>query len=154
MWGNVSVKYKRDHGYYCNNICFDAFVKMFLLGGICGRDVWLKGEILYKQRVFEFRVDRVRYLEPKTSNEKATEEKAVKSVSADWIKSEIEKLEEVYECEVQTSTGLVWVEVKPRRLEKLMVLRATISNLVDADGAPIGAKFVQEHADPRDCFCC
>jgi hypothetical protein len=66
---------------------------MFLLGGICGRDVWLKGEILYKQRVFEFRVDRVRYLEPKTSNEKATEEKAVKSVSADWIKSEIEKLE-------------------------------------------------------------
>ena len=152
MWD--SVKYQRDHGYYCNNICFDAFVKLFLLGGICGRDVWLKGEILYKQRVMEFSVERVRYQEPKTSNEKATEEKAVKSVSADWIKDEIEKLEEVYECDVHTSTGLIWVEVKPRRLEKLMVLRATISNLVDADGVPIGAKFVQEHTEPRDCFCC
>ena len=30
----------------------------------------------------------------------------MKNISADWLKSEIEKLEEVYEAEVQVSTGL------------------------------------------------
>jgi hypothetical protein len=78
----------------------------------------------------------------------------MKNISADWLKSEIEKLEEVYEAEVQVSTGLVLVEVKTRRVESNMVLRATISNLVDRNGAPLGAKFIQEHTEPRDCFCC
>jgi hypothetical protein len=169
MFANVTTKYAKGQGYYCGNICFDVFVKMFLLGGMCGRDVWRKGDILYKQLVLEFKVDRVRYKEstpindnnddddddennPSSGNSKPVT--MMKNISADWLKSEIEKLEEVYEAEVQVSTGLVLVEVKTRRVESIMVLRATISNLVDRNGAPLGAKFIQEHTEPRDCFCC
>jgi hypothetical protein len=169
MFANVTTKYAKGQGYYCGNICFDVFVKMFLLGGMCGRDVWRKGDILYKQLVLEFKVDRVRYKEstpindnnddddddennPSSGNSKPVT--MMKNISADWLKSEIEKLEEVYEAEVQVSTGLVLVEVKARRVESIMVLRATISNLVDRNGAPLGAKFIQEHTEPRDCFCC
>ena len=169
MFANVTTKYAKVQGYYCGNICFDVFVKLFLLGGMCGRDVWNKGDILYKQKVLEFRVDRVRYKEstplndddddddddesnPSSGNSKPVT--MMKNISADWLKSEIEKLEEVYEAEVQVSTGLVLVEVKTRRVESIMVLRATISNLVDRNGAPLGAKFIQEHTEPRDCFCC
>ena len=164
----ATTKYTREH-YYCGNICFDGFMKLFVLGGMCGRDVWRKGDILYKQKVLEFRVDRVRYKEstpindnnddddddgnnPSSGNSKPLT--MMKNISADWLKSEIEKLEEVYEAEVQVSTGLVLVEVKTRRVESIMVLRATISNLVDRNGAPLGAKFIQEHTEPRDCFCC
>ena len=167
MFAYATTKYTKGQGYYCGNICFDVFVKLFLLGGMCGRDVWRKGDILYKQLVLEFRVDRVRYKEstplndddddddgnnPSSGNSKPVT--MMKNISADWLKSEIEKLEEVYEAEVQVSTGLVLVEVKTRRVESIMVLRATISNLVDRNGAPLGAKFIQEHTEPRDCFCC
>ena len=169
MFANVTTKYAKGQGYYCGNICFDVFVKMFLLGGMCGRDVWRKGDILYKQLVLEFKVDCVRYKEstpindnnddddddennPSSGNSKPVT--MMKNISADWLKSEIEKLEEVYEAEVQVSTGLVLVEMKTRRVESIMVLRATISNLVDRNGAPLGAKFIQEHTEPRDCFCC
>ena len=164
----ATTKYTREH-YYCGSICFDGFMKLFVLGGMCGRDVWNKGDILYKQLVLEFKVDRVRYKEstpindnddddnddennPSSGNSKPVT--MMKNISADWLKSEIEKLEEVYEAEVQVSTGLVLVEVKTRRVESIMVLRATISNLVDRNGAPLGAKFIQEHTQPRDCFCC
>ena len=169
MFANVTIKYAKGQGYYCGNICFDVFMKLFVLGGMCGRDVWRKGDILYKQLVLEFKVDRVRYKEstpindddddddddgnnPSSGNSKPVT--MMKNISADWLKSEIEKLEEVYEAEVQVSTGLVLVEVKTRRVESIMVLRATISNLVDRNGAPLGAKFIQEHTEPRDCFCC
>ena len=169
MFANVTTKYVKGQGYYCGNICFDVFMKLFVLGGMCGRDVWRKGDILYKQLVLEFKVDRVRYKEstpindndddddddennPSSGNSKPVT--MMKNISADWLKSEIEKLEEVYEAEVQVSTGLVLVEVKTRRVESIMVLRATISNLVDRNGAPLGAKFIQEHTEPRDCFCC
>ena len=162
MFANVTTKYAKGQGYYCGNICFDVFMKLFVLGGMCGRDVWNKGDILYKQLVLEFKVDRVRYKEstpinddgnnPSSGNSKPVT--MMKNISADWLKSEIEKLEEVYEAEVQVSTGLVLVEVKTRRVESNMVLRATISNLVDRNGAPLGAKFIQEHTEPRDCFCC
>ena len=169
MFANVTTKYAKGHGYYCGNICFDVFMKLFVLGGMCGRDVWNKGDILYKQLVLEFKVDRVRYKEstpindnnddddddennPSSGNSKPVT--MMKNISADWLKSEIEKLEEVYEAEVQVSTGLVLVEVKTRRVESNMVLRATISNLVDRNCAPLGAKFIQEHTEPRDCFCC
>ena len=168
MFAFATTKYVKEQGYYCGSICFDVFMKLFVLGGMCGRDVWRKGDILYKQKVLEFRVDRVRYKEstplndnddddddgnnPSSGNSKPLT--MMKNISADWLKSEIEKLEEVYEAEVQVSTGLVLVEVKTRRVESIMVLRATISNLVDRNGAPLGAKFIQEHTEPRDCFCC
>ena len=47
-FANVPAKFAREQGYYCNNICFDVFVKCFLLGGVCGRDVWNKGDMLYR----------------------------------------------------------------------------------------------------------
>ena len=78
-FANVPVKFAREQGYYCNNICFDVFVKCFLL--------------------------------------------------------------------------VVLVEIKPSRMELKMVLRATIANLVDTKGVQIGAKFIQEHTEPRDCCC-
>jgi len=69
------------------------------------------------------------------------------------LKAEIEKLEAVYECEVRTGTGVVLVEIRSLSLELKMVLKATIANLVDTKGVQIGAKFIQEHTEPRDCCC-
>ena len=66
-FASVPAKFAREQGYYCNNICFDVFVKCFLLGGVCGRDVWNKGDMLYRQKVLEFKVDRVRYTEQETA---------------------------------------------------------------------------------------
>ena len=69
MFANVTTKYAKGQGYYCGNIFFDVFVKLFVLGGMCGRDVWRKEDILYKQLVLEFRVDRVRYKESTPIND-------------------------------------------------------------------------------------
>ena len=152
-FASVPAKFAREQGYYCNNICFDVFVKCFLLGGVCGRDVWNKGDMLYRQKVLEFKVDRVRYTEQETAEKTTPRTSELNKINAEWLKAEIEKLEGVYECEVRTGTGIVLVEIRSLRLELKMVLRATIANLVDTKGVQIGAKYIQEHTEPRDCCC-
>ena len=111
-FANVPAKFAREQGYYCNNICFDVFVKCFLLGGVCGRDVWNKGDMLYRQKVLEFKVDRVRYTEQETAEKTTPRTSELNKINAEWLKAEIEKLEAVYECEVRTGTGVVLVEIR------------------------------------------
>ena len=109
--------------------------------------------MLYRQKVLEFKVDRVRYTEQETAEKTTPRTSELNKINAEWLKAEIEKLEAVYECEVRTGTGVVLVEIRSLSLELKMVLKATIANLVDTKGVQIGAKFIQEHTEPRDCCC-